>query len=126
MAYPRFLLRQAFVELCGLSLFDGQQGVLVLAVGRPVGREAPQPPAVQFDDAGSQSVEEDAVVGDEHERARKAQQVGFEPLDGADVEMVGRLVQEQQFRVADQRLRQRHAALPAAGERTEPGRGVEL
>ena len=40
--------------------------------------------------------------------------------------MVGRLVQEQQFRVADQRLRQGHAALPAAGERTEPGRGVEL
>ena len=126
LANPGFLLRQAFVELRGLCFLDGQQGVLVLAVGRPVGREAPQAPAVQFDDAGSQTVEEDAVVGDENKGAGEAQQVGFEPLDGADVEMVGRLVQEQQFRVTDKRLRQGHAALPAAGERTEPGRGVEL
>ena len=40
--------------------------------------------------------------------------------------VVGRLVQEQQFRVADQRLRQGHPALPAAGERADPCRGVEL
>ena len=40
--------------------------------------------------------------------------------------MVGRLVQEQQFRVADQCLGQGHAALPTAGERTEPGRRIEL
>ena len=126
LANPDLLLRQAFVELRGLGPFDRQQGVLVLAVGRPVGREAPQPPAVQFDDAGGQAVEEDAVVGNEDERAGKAQQVRFEPLDGTDVEMVGRFVQEQQFRVADQRLRQGHPALPAAGKRADPCRGVEL
>ena len=126
LAYPDFLLRQALVELRGFGVLNGQQGVFVLAVGRPVCGEAPQPPAVQLDDAGGQAVEEDAVVGDEDERAGEAQQVGFEPLDGADVEMIGRFVQEQQLRIADQGLCQGHPALPAAGKRANPCRGVEL
>ena len=65
-------------------------------------------------------------MGDEDERAGEAQQVGFEPLDGADVEMIGRFVQEQQLRIADQGLCQGHPALPAAGKRANPCRGVEL
>ena len=45
----------------------------------------------------------------------------FEPGDGVDVEVVGRLVQQQHVRLGDQRLRQQHAALHAAGQRGELG-----
>ena len=39
---------------------------------------------------------------------------GFEPRDGVDVEMIGRLVEQQQIGLGDERLREQHAAPPAA------------
>ena len=75
-----------------------------------------QPPAVEFDDPGGQLAEEDAVVRDEQQRPAVAEQELLEPADGVDVEVVRRLVEQQDVGLADQRLGQQRAALHAAGE----------
>ena len=61
-------------------------------------------------------VEEIAVVGDDEDRARILAQVAFEPVDGLGVEMVGRLVEQQELGLVEQQAAERDAALFAAGE----------
>ena len=54
-------------------------------------------------------------MADDQQRARPAPQRPFQPLDRADVEVVGRLVQHQQIRPRQQQTRQQRARfLPAA------------
>ena len=72
--------------------------------------------AIQFEDAGGQGLEEGAVVGDEQHGARIAAQGVFQPGDGADVQVVGGFVEQQQIRLGHQRLGQQHAPPPAAGQ----------
>ena len=55
-------------------------------------------------------VEEPAVVGDHHQRGRTTDQVLGEPRDRLDVEVVGRLVEDQQVDVVEQQAGQRAAA----------------
>ena len=64
-------------------------------------------------DAG---VHERPVVGDEKDRAVVAREELLEPADALEVEVVGRLVEQQQVGVAQQQLRERDAHLPAARE----------
>ena len=49
----------------------------------------------------------------------------FQPFDGGDVEVVGRLVEQQHFRRDGQRLGQREAFLLAAGKAADAGVGVQ-
>ena len=53
-------------------------------------------------------------MGDEDHGAGVIQQKRFEPLDRFDVEVVGRLVQQQHVGLADQCARQQYPALPPA------------
>ena len=69
--------------------------------------------ATRVDDA----VHELAVVRRHQQRAGARLQEGLEPDDRLDVEMVGRLVHQQDFRLAEQHARHRHAHLPAARQR---------
>ena len=62
----------------------------------------------------------------EHHRAGVLGQEGFEPGDGLDIEVVGRLVEQQQLRLADQRARQQHAPLPSARQRVDIDLGRQL
>jgi hypothetical protein len=55
-------------------------------------------------------------VGDGEDRAGVGLQVTFEPLDGLGVEMVGRLVEEQQVGLLQQQLAQRDAAALTTGK----------
>ncbi|MCY1277747.1 hypothetical protein D9M70_264550 [compost metagenome] len=55
-------------------------------------------------------------MGDEQHGAVEAQQGFFQPGDGADVQVVGRLVEQQQVGLGHQGLGQQHAATPAAGQ----------
>ncbi|PTC33665.1 large tegument protein [Pseudomonas paraeruginosa] len=61
-------------------------------------------------------IEEVAVVGDQHEGARIALEPVLQPEDRVEVEVVGRLVEQQQVGRAHQRLRQVQAHPPATGE----------
>ena len=56
---------------------------------------------------------------------RRIEQEVLQPRDRVDVEVVGRLVEQQHVGPAHQRPRQQHLPLPAAGERFERRVGVE-
>ena len=58
------------------------------------------PPAIELEDAGGQPVEHVAVVGHEDQPAAEAGEALLEPGDGVHVEVVGRLVQDQQVALA--------------------------
>ncbi len=75
--------------------------------------------AIDLDDAGRQPLEERAIVRHEHHRALVFGEEGLEPGNGLDIEVVGGLVQQQQFRLAHQRARQQHAALPSTRQRVD-------
>ncbi len=57
-------------------------------------------PLLGLQDRGGQALQEDTVVGDHEHRAAVCPQLRLQPLDRPVVEVVGRLVQEQQFRPA--------------------------
>ena len=70
---------------------------------------------VDLDDPRGDDVEEVAVVRDEDHRAGKALQIVLQPADRFGVEMVRRLVEQQQVRLAGERAAERDPALFAAG-----------
>jgi len=64
--------------------------------------------------------------GDEQHRPVEAGQRLFQPGDGADIQMVGRLVEQQQIGLGNQRLGQQHAPPPAAGKLGQSAVGRQL
>ncbi len=56
-------------------------------------------------------------MGDDEDRTRIGAQVAFEPVHGFRVEMVGRLVEQQQVGLLKQQTAERDPAALAAGER---------
>ncbi len=71
---------------------------------------------VDVDDAVDDAVEEVAIVRDQQQRARVAAEPVLEPQHRVEVEVVGRLVEQQQVRARHQRLREVEPHPPAAGE----------
>ena len=65
-------------------------------------------------------------MGDENQRARPRFQEAFQPIDGRDVKVIGRFVQQQQIGRRHQRARQQHPALHTAGELREVGVAVQI
>jgi hypothetical protein len=59
-------------------------------------------------------------VRDEDHRGVERRELGLEPLEALHVEVVGRLVEQQQVRVAAERARQRGPRELAARERRQP------
>src|SRR5690606_30259336 len=109
-----------FGDLCLLLGVVGQQALAGLFGGGPVlvvvAGEQAQLAVVQVGHVGADRVQEVAIVGnDDHGGVARGQHV-FQPADGVDVQVVGRLVEQQHFRVGEQRLGQQHAQLPARGD----------
>ena len=69
-------------------------------------------------------VEEEAIVRDEDHRVADRSRVLLEPVARIEIEVVRRLVEQEQRRPAEQQLGERDAHLPAAGKRL--GRLVEI
>ena len=65
-------------------------------------------------DVRADGVQEVAVVRDDDQRAVVADEELPQPVDRVEVEVVGRLVEQQRLGMAEQRLRQQHAHLLAA------------
>ena len=99
---PDLFLGEFLVEERPLALLGGEGGVFPLEVGVIVGPPIPEPPPVEFDDPGGHPPEEGPVVGHEQEGGAAIDQIVFHPLDRGDVEMVGRLVEQEQVRLLDQ------------------------
>jgi hypothetical protein len=66
---------------------------------------------------GDHGVEEETVVADEDDRVRILGQVFFQPVARVEIEMVRRLVEQEQTRTSEQEASQRDPHLPPARER---------
>jgi hypothetical protein len=69
---------------------------------------------LEMHDGIDRLVEQVAVMADEKDRIGIGGEILFQPQRAFEVEIVGRLVQQQQVRLAEQNRRQRHAHAPAA------------
>ena len=73
---------------------------------------------VQVGHVRAHAVQKMTVMRDDHHGAVARVENVFQPADGVDVEVVGRLVQQQDVRVGEQCLRQQHAQLEAGRDCT--------
>ena len=122
---PGLFLGQPAVLAGVLGGLRGQRRLAPLQKAVVVAGPAAQPAAVELDDARGQPAQEGAVVGDEQQRTAELDQKLLQPADGLDVEVVGGLVEQQQVGLGDQRPRQQHPALEAAGQLRELGIRVQ-
>ena len=118
---PHFFFRELLVEARLLRRFVGERFFLAPQIRRVVARPRRQPPAIELDDACGETLEEGAIVCHKHHRARIRGEEIFEPDDGVDVQVVGRLVEQQQIRLTGKRARQQDAPAPAARQRIDNG-----
>ena len=106
--------RRLAARLGGQEFLALHQEVAVAAVDAqvPVGVR----PA-QFHHAVAGVLQEVAVVADEQEGERRVRQQPFQPQDAFDVEVVGRLVEQEDVGLADELPGDRQPLAPPAGER---------
>jgi hypothetical protein len=71
---------------------------------------------VELDDSIGDVFQEVAVVADEDEGEIRLAEEGFEPEDAFEIEMVGRLIEEQEIGLANQLACEGEPLPPAAGE----------
>ncbi len=116
LADPDFLLREDLVELALMHGLGLKRFRLLLLVGPKVARVSTQVPAVELDDPQRDRVEEAPVVRDDQYAAGERKQRLFQPFDRGEIEMVGRLVEQQEIGRHDERARQGHALLQPARE----------
>src|SRR5436190_14546636 len=90
----------------------------------PGSGEVRRAPCLQLEHRICDRLEEPAVVGHDQDPGIERLQLTLEPLETLDIEMVGRLVEEQEVRVTAERARQRCAGQLSAGERFQ--RAVEM
>ena len=95
--------------------------LLLLQPRRVVALERVALAAVELEDPAGHVVEEVAVVGDRHDGARVVLEELLEPVDALGVEVVGRLVEQQQVRPAEQQPAQGDAAPLATRQRGDVG-----
>ena len=100
-------------------LLPGEALLLLLEPGRVVPLPGDAVAAVELQDPAGHVVEEVAVVGDRHHRARVLLEEPLQPRHGLGVEVVGRLVEEQHVRPLQEQPAERHAPRLAARERLD-------
>ena len=115
-ADPLELARQGALAGVGRLGLARHPVELLLEPARVVAGERDPPAAVQLQDPLRDVVEEVAVVGDRDDGARVLLEEALQPLDRLGVEVVGRLVEQEQVGVLEQQPAERHAALLAAGQ----------
>ncbi len=95
---------------------------LLLAPGVPGAGEEAGPPRFELEDRGAHRLQEPAVVGNEHDRCVEVDEVALQPLERGDVEVVGRLVEEDEVGARGQ-----HPGKRGAGQlATREGRDLAL
>ncbi len=107
---------QPLLQLGVLAALHREALGLLLQVGRVVALVGVGAAAVEFEDPLGDVVQEVPVVGDGQDRALVLGEVLFEPLHALGVEVVGRLVEQQQVGLGQQQLAQRDAAALTAGQ----------
>ena len=124
-ANPDFLFLEQLVGT-GISqpLFV-QQLLLALLIFAEAAGKARQLAAIKFDDARANAVQKGTVVGNEKQRHIGFDQQVLQPFNRRDIEVVGRLIEQQNFRGYRQRLGQRQAFFLTTGKGAHLGVRVE-
>ena len=104
-----------------LLLFHRQAACLLFKPGRVVPLPRDALAAVQFQDPSGHVVQEVTVVRHRDHRPLVLAQVRFQPLDTLGVEVVCRLVQQEDVRLLQQQAAQGHPAAFSAGEVADQG-----
>ena len=108
---PHFFLREFLIELRALHLLGLEDSLFPHEKRVVVARPSDELTAVDLDDARRELPQKRPVVRHEQQRSTPLQQKFFEPLDGFQIEMVRRLIEQQQLRLLHQSARQQHATL---------------
>ena len=104
-------------------LLDLEALLLLLEPGRVVAFPGNARAAIELEDPAGDVVEEVAIVGDRDDGARIVLEEALEPGDRFGIEMVRRLVEQEQVGRLEQQPAQRDAAPLAARERADVGVG---
>ncbi len=120
-ANPLEFALQGLLPVAFRLFLPAQALLLLLQPARIVALPGDAVAAVQFEDPAGDVVEEVAVVGDGDDGPRIALQVLLQPGDGLGVEVVGRLVEQQDVGLLQQQAAQGDPPLLAAGEDFDPG-----
>ena len=123
LAHPLELGRDRALARGLLALLLREALLLLLEPARVVALEREAAAAVELEDPARDVVEEVAIVGDGDDRALVLLEVPLEPGDRLGVEVVRRLVEQQQVGRGEQQPAERDAAALAAGERRDVGVG---
>ena len=95
VAQPVLLVDDLAVELVLVALFLGQHLVAPGLERRKAAVDPPDRAAVEPDGGAREIGQEAPIVADDDQRGAAAVQFAFQPFDGRKIEMVGRLVQQQ-------------------------------
>ena len=116
VAHPVLLRHDLAVELVEVALLLRQHLVAPrLEIGEAA-LDAPRLAAVEPHGDARQVGEEAPVVADDDDRRAAAGEIALEPFDGGKIEMVGRLVEQQDVGIGREHARERGAPRLAAGE----------
>ena len=112
---PVALGREGLVALLGVAL--GRRAQLEVAGPAAAVLRGRVGDLVDLEHARDRALEEGAVVGDDHGAARALGDEALQPLQAVEVEVVGRLVEQQDVEAREQDRRERGAGGLPAGER---------
>ena len=98
VAQPVFLRDDLAVELVLIAFFFREHLVAPFLERGKTALNAADLSAIEPRCAAREVGKEAAVVADQHQRAATRSEFALEPFDGGEVEMVGRLVQQQDVR----------------------------
>ena len=116
VAHPMLFGDDLARELVLLALLLGQQRVAPFLEMGKAALDAPGLAAIEPDRLARQVREETPVVADDDQRGAPPVELAFQPFDGGEIEMVGRLVQQQDVRRRRQHAGERGTPRLAAGE----------
>ena len=115
-ADPDFFLCQQLVSLCCNGVFLGELLLFLQLVLREVARIRAQLAPIQLDDAGGHPIQKDAIMGNGDNTAAEIYQQFFKPFDRVQVQVVGRLIQQQYIGPGNQCLCECHSLACATRE----------
>ena len=98
------------IELVALLLLFFEDLVAPVFECAKAAVEPARPAAVDPDGRARQRFEESAVVADQHKRRARRPEIGFEPLDRRQIEVVGWLVEQQHVGLGGEYAGERNAA----------------
>src|SRR6185437_12378214 len=107
---PVLLADDLAIELVARQLFFLEHGVAPVLEGGKAPVEAARDAAIEPDGRAGEIAEEPAIVTDDHQRRTQGRELGLEPLDGRQVEMVGGLVEQENIGLGRQHAGERGTA----------------